>query len=72
MPIPIGNALTPRELTIARLLAQGIPVKQIAAKLFIGEKTVRNQLVIIYSKLGVHNHIELVLRATPLGLQEPD
>lgn len=72
MPIPIGNALTPRELTIARLLAQGIQVKQIAAKLFISEKTVRNQLVIIYSKLGVHNHVELVLHATPLGLREPD
>jgi DNA-binding NarL/FixJ family response regulator len=52
IPTPIGNALTPRELTIARLLAQGIPVKQIAATLFIGEKTVRNQLVIIYRAIG--------------------
>jgi DNA-binding NarL/FixJ family response regulator len=69
---PIGNFLTPRELTIARLLAQGIPAKQIAVKLFISEKTVRNQLVIIYTKLGVQSHVELVLHATPLGLREPD
>lgn len=72
MPISIGPSLTPSELTIARLVAQGIPAKQIAAKLFISEKTVRNQLVIIYSKLGVHNHIELVLHAAPLGLQDSD
>jgi DNA-binding NarL/FixJ family response regulator len=72
IPVPISNALTPRELTIARLLAQGFLVKQIAEKLFISEKTVRNQLVIIYSKLGIHNHIELLLQATSLGLREPD
>ena len=60
---PIGNSLTPRELSIARLSAQGHTAKQIAEQLFISEKTVRNQLVIIYSKLGVQNHVELVLHA---------
>jgi DNA-binding NarL/FixJ family response regulator len=69
-PQPIGSSLTPRELTIARLVAEGVPAKQIAAKLFISEKTVRNQLIIIYSKLGVHNHIELVLHAPRLGVQD--
>ena len=63
-----GNSLTPRELSIAHLLAQGHSAKQIAEQLFISEKTVRNQLIIIYSKLGVQNHIELILNATPLGL----
>ena len=67
-----GNSLTPRELTIARLLAQGHTAKQIAGKLFISEKTVRNQLVIIYSKLGVQNHIELMLNATSLGFRNTD
>jgi len=66
----IGNSLTPRELTIASLLAQGHTAKQISEQLFISEKTVRNQLVIIYSKLGVQNHIELVLNATSLGLRD--
>jgi DNA-binding NarL/FixJ family response regulator len=66
---PIGNSLTPRELTIARLVSEGNTAKQIAEQLFISEKTVRNQLVIIYSKLGVKNHMELVLTATLLGLR---
>jgi DNA-binding NarL/FixJ family response regulator len=67
---PLANSLTPRELTIARLLAQGKTARQIAEKLFLSEKTIRNQLVIIYSKLGVHNHIDLVLHASQLGVQD--
>lgn len=67
-PMPTGNSLTARELTIARLAAQGVLAKQIAEKCYISEKTVRNLLVIIYSKLEVHSHIELVLHATRLGL----
>jgi DNA-binding NarL/FixJ family response regulator len=70
IPAPISNPLTPRELTIARLLAQGHTAKQIAEQLFISEKTIRNQLVIIYSKLGIHNHVELVLHASRLGVQD--
>ena len=65
---PLGNSLTARELTIARLAAQGMQAKKIAEKLYISEKTVRNQLVIIYSKLGVRSHIEIVLHASRLGL----
>ncbi|MEI7997417.1 MAG: response regulator transcription factor [Methylococcaceae bacterium] len=65
-----GDSLTPRELTIACLVSEGNTAKQIAEQLFISEKTVRNQLVIIYSKLGVQNHIELVLNATSLGLRK--
>lgn len=69
---PKTNLLTPRELTIARLAAKGLAAKKISGQLFISEKTVRNQLVIIYSKLGVSSHVELVVRATCLGLLSPD
>lgn len=69
-PASVVNVLTPRELSIARLASQGFQAKQIGSKLFISEKTVRNQLVIIYSKLGVHNHIELILLASQLGVLE--
>jgi DNA-binding NarL/FixJ family response regulator len=70
--LPIGNSLTRRELAIAHLAAQGLAAKKIAAQLFISEKTVRNQLIVIYSKLGVHSQVELVLRATRFDLLSPD
>jgi DNA-binding NarL/FixJ family response regulator len=69
---PPGNSLTPREIAIARLAAQGLAAKKIAAQLYISEKTVRNQLVIIYSKLGVASQIELVLHAKQFGLLPAD
>jgi DNA-binding NarL/FixJ family response regulator len=69
---PKTNLLTPRELSIARLAAKGWGAKKISGQLFISEKTVRNQLVIIYSKLGVSSHVELVVRASHFGLLSPD
>jgi DNA-binding NarL/FixJ family response regulator len=65
---PTENRLTERELDIARLAVRGLPAKKIAAQLFISEKTVRNQLVFIYSKLNVSSQVELVLQAGHLNL----
>ena len=53
---------------MASLAAQGMSAKTIASKLFISEKTVRNQLTTIYSKLGVSSQIELALQAAELGI----
>jgi len=64
--------LTPRELEVARLAARGLPAKKIAAKLFISDKTVRNQLAVIYSKLGVSSQVELVFQAANLDLLTPE
>ncbi len=66
-PMPPG-LLTGREIQIARLSAQGLPAKRIATQLGISEKTVRNQLVVIYDKLKVDNQIALVLKAGSIGL----
>lgn len=65
----IEKLLTKRELDIARLAIKGQPAKKIATQLFICEKTVRNQLVVIYSKLEVTSQVELVLRSQSLSLQ---
>lgn len=65
---PIKSILTNRELDVARLAARGLTAKKIAAKLYISDKTVRNQLVVIYSKLGVSSQVELVFKASSLGL----
>ncbi|WP_347987310.1 response regulator transcription factor [Methylomonas sp. AM2-LC] len=60
--------LTPRELEITMLAANGLPAKAIAAKLFVSEKTIRNQLVVIYQKLGVSSQVELVVQMCREGL----
>ena len=60
--------LTAREQEIARYAASGLTAKDIASKLFISQKTVRNQLVVIYSKLDVSSQVELVIKACRLRL----
>ena len=56
---PALKTLTPRELDIARLVAQGLSNKEIAAELFLSEGTVRNNLVIIMEKMEVSNRLQL-------------
>lgn len=56
---PSLKTLTPRELDIARLVAQGLSNKEIAAELFLGEGTVRNNLVTIMEKMEVSNRLQL-------------
>ncbi len=66
-----GN-LTPREQEIMRLLAEGVPRKAIAKKLFISQKTVENHTTKILNKLSLHNTFELVRYAAKLGLIDVD
>ncbi len=58
------DTLTAREREIVDLISEGLTNKEIAARLFIGEKTVRNNLTVIYSKLGVSNRLELAVHAS--------
>jgi len=58
---PALKALTPRETDIARLVAQGLTNKEIAANVFLSEGTVRNNIVVIMEKLGVSNRTQLGL-----------
>jgi DNA-binding CsgD family transcriptional regulator len=51
--------LTPRELEIAHLASQGIPSKEIAARLYVSRRTVDNHLQRIYVKLGVSRRSDL-------------
>jgi predicted ATPase/DNA-binding CsgD family transcriptional regulator len=54
-PSPFG--LTPRELDVLRLLAQGLSDAQIAEQLVIARRTVNWYLTSIYSKLGVSSRV---------------
>jgi DNA-binding NarL/FixJ family response regulator len=63
-----NGKLTAREHQIAVLAAQGLQAKKIAYELMICDKTVRNQLSVIYSKFNVSCQIELAMKARDLGL----
>ena len=56
---PALDQLTQRERDVARLVAQGLTNKEIAAQLFLSEGTVRNNIVVIMEKLGVSNRTQL-------------
>jgi DNA-binding NarL/FixJ family response regulator len=56
-------SLTRRERDILRLLAQGLSNKEIAAQLHLSEKTVRNRVSEILSKLGLHNRTQAAIWA---------
>ncbi|WP_081080117.1 helix-turn-helix transcriptional regulator [Burkholderia cepacia] len=56
-----ANDFTPRERDIVRLIASGMSDKAIARALGTSDKTVRNQLTKIYSRLGVSRRSDLML-----------
>jgi DNA-binding NarL/FixJ family response regulator len=62
------DALTPRELEVLRLLAQGLQNKEIAAALVITERTVKFYVSSILGKLGAGNRTEAVTIAAHRGL----
>ena len=66
-----GNAfpdLTPRERELVELIAQGLDNAQIAARLALSEKTVRNHITHIFDKLGVQTRAQAIVRARDAGL----
>jgi DNA-binding NarL/FixJ family response regulator len=63
-----GSRLTERELVILRLLSEGNRPAEVASKLFVSIKTVKNHLTSIYSKLGVATGAQAVAEAFRLGL----
>jgi DNA-binding NarL/FixJ family response regulator len=63
-----GTNLTDRELEILRLLAGGARPGQVAEKLFVSIKTVKNHLTSVYSKLGVQTGAQAVAEAYRRGL----
>jgi RNA polymerase sigma factor (sigma-70 family) len=64
----LSQLLTPRELEIVRLAAEGLRNREIAERLAITEGTVKIHLHNIYEKLGVNGRSQLILHATRQGL----
>lgn len=65
---PWLDDLTKREKEVLLLLAKGHTNKTIAEELFIEEQTVRNHVSMIYSKIGVHDRIEVMLLVNKMHL----
>ncbi|MFI0820609.1 LuxR C-terminal-related transcriptional regulator [Streptomyces sp. NPDC021098] len=62
------SELTSRELEILELIAGGLSNQQIARRLFLAEKTVRNYVSRIFAKLEVHDRASAAMLARDAGL----
>jgi DNA-binding NarL/FixJ family response regulator len=65
--MPRLEDLTPAEERVLELLASGINNKEIAQRLEISEKTVRNHINHIFSKLSVQDRSEAIVLARDAG-----
>jgi two-component system, NarL family, response regulator LiaR len=63
--------LTPREMDVLRLLAQGHSNKEIARSLHLVEETVKFHVRHVLAKLGVQSRTQAVLAAIRLGMVSP-
>lgn len=59
--------LTPRQLEVLGLLAEGLPNKRICQRLELTEHTVKTHLKTLFQLLDVHNRTECVQKAAKLG-----
>lgn len=60
--------LSSREVELLDLIAEGLDNTQIARRLFLSEKTVRNHITSIFAKLDVPNRAQAIVRARNAGL----
>lgn len=64
---PSTNPLTDRERQVLRIAAEGVPIKEIARRLFLAHGTVRNHLSSILRKTGTRNRLQAIRRAQQDG-----
>lgn len=70
---PGAAALTPREREILQQLAAGISATdELAERLYISQKTVKNHLASIFQKLAVSDRTQAAIEAIRLGIANPN
>lgn len=67
-PEAVATVLSPRETDILRLVAQGHTNREIAARLYLSEGTVKNHVSRILTRLALRDRTQAALRARDLGL----
>ena len=60
--------ITRREEEVLQLIAEGLSTPEVAAKLYISIKTVKNHLASIYAKLDSRDRTQAVVRAVKMGI----
>lgn len=65
---PLGSDLSPREVEVLALTADGLSNREIADRLFLSVHTIRNHIQNVLSKLNAHSRLEAVIIATREGV----
>jgi DNA-binding NarL/FixJ family response regulator len=68
----VGDELTPRERQVLELVAQGHDNTTIGLRLGISERTARNHVSLIFSKLSVNTRAQAIVRAREAGFGRKD
>jgi DNA-binding NarL/FixJ family response regulator len=65
------DALSPRELEVARMLCQGMRMEEIGKRLSLSGKTVATHKYRLYDKLGIKDTVALARLAGQHGISDP-
>jgi len=65
---PAESIISRREEEVLQLIAEGLSTTEVATKLFISVKTVKNHLASVYQKLDSRDRTQAVVRAVKMGI----
>jgi DNA-binding NarL/FixJ family response regulator len=68
VPPGADGVITKREEEVLQLIAEGLSTPEVAARLYISVKTVKNHLASIYEKLDSRDRTQAVVRAVKMGI----